>query len=164
MSSTPTPHQKITPSTPPHFPLHHPTPKIHLFLFETNFVATLHYPHQTPNKINILPHVLCQFKNLKNIRTHQIINIKTQKTHSNLTPSTNFPELPFKIRTPTPNIRSLLQHQNYNKYNSFYISNNLFIVNKKISCRIALNSTKFHDMIYLIQFLVLYVHTKMPTF
>lgn len=130
MSSTPTSHLKITPSTSPHFPLHHPTPKIHLFLFETNFVPTLHYPHQTPNKINTLPHVLYQFKNLKNIRTHPTTNIKTQKNHSNLMPSTNFPELPFKIRTPTPNIRSLSTHQNYNKYNSFYISNTPFLPHK----------------------------------
>lgn len=79
MSSTPTPHQKITPSTSSHLPLHHPTPKIPLFWFETDFVPTLHYTHQTLNKINTLPHVLYQFKNLKNIRTHQITNIKTQK-------------------------------------------------------------------------------------
>lgn len=139
MSSTPTPHQKFTHSTSPHFPLHHPTTKIPLFWFETDFVPTLHYTHQTLNKINTLPHVLYQFKNLKNIRTLPITNIKTSKTHSNLTPSTNFPELPFKIRTPTLNIKPFSTHQNYNKYNSFYISSTPFLPHKIEWYRITQN-------------------------
>ena len=65
MSSTLTPQLKITPSTSPHLPLHHPAPKIPLFLFEINFVQTLHYPHQIPNKINTLPQALYHPKKSK---------------------------------------------------------------------------------------------------
>lgn len=100
MSSTLTPHLKITSSTSPHLPLHYPAPKIPLFLFEINFVPTLHYPHQIPNKINTLPQTLYHSKNPKNIRTRPAINVKTSKTYPNSISFTNFPELLFKIKTP----------------------------------------------------------------
>ena len=62
MSSTPTPHQKITPSTSPHLPLHHPTPKYTYF----DSKPTSYQPYITHTKPLIKSiHYLTSYTNSK---------------------------------------------------------------------------------------------------
>lgn len=74
MSSTPTPRQKFTPSTSPHFPFHHPIPKYTYFYSK----PTSYHPYITHTKpLTKSIHYLTSYTNSK---TKKIFELSQSQT------------------------------------------------------------------------------------